>query len=154
MKKVFEALDVDLSSNSDYIAMKDVFSENKDVNWNHTVEMFARNTGGSKRYVEIFKSLSDDAVNSSLQGLTLKKDAIVTPTNNDTTIKGMIFTKNGNFNTDLGDGTLTVRGGIIAMNGGISLDGGAVNICYDPEYMNFITSGKGCVMEYLFRNIY
>lgn len=74
---------------------------------------------------------------------------------NDTIIRGMIFTQNGNINADVSEGSLTVRGGIISCNGSINVNNAvAFNLIYDPDYMQFFYGYDGTVTSYLYRGTF
>ncbi len=87
-----------------------------------------------------------------------------TPNSNDTIVRGMIFTRNGNFSVNIPNGSLTVRGGIISYGerkknnsatdgGGIDVKAKSFNLCYDPDYMQFFY-GRGVITRYLYRGTF
>ncbi len=83
---------------------------------------------------------------------------------NDSIIRGMIYTRHGNFKADAAGGSITVRGGVVAygkddsgalVNGQINIiNAGAVNMCYDPDYMQFFYYGDKTLTKYVYRGVF
>ena len=80
---------------------------------------------------------------------------------NDVIVKGMIFTRKGDFNMpNAVEGTFTLVGGIVAY--GEDEKGGNIHISnasgiefrYDPDYMRFFYGQGGIVTDYLYRMVF
>ncbi len=102
----------------------------------------------------------NSAYSDSLKGSTsmvLKESAdgtgLVLPNKNNTNVKGFIFAREGNFNTNIGMGSLTILGGIVSYNGKINVSAGSFNLKYDPNYMQFVNA-SGIKTGYLYQNVF
>lgn len=65
-----------------------------------------------------------------------------------TLVKGMLFSKKGNFIANDAKNSLTVLGGIVTCNGGIDVNSSIFNLCYNPNYMDFISNSDGVYTVY------
>ncbi len=101
-------------------------------------------------------SLTNDGIAEKHLVLNKKPDMTFSlPTAADTILKGMIYCRNGNFNSNTGSGTLSVVGGVITYNGGINLNAASVNLCYEPGYMTFVDPDQnGAKTNYIYLNIF
>ena len=105
-----------------------------------------KGTFGTEEYLAIKENLETDTL----------------PNVNDTIVRGMLFTRKGDFNADSARGTITIIGGIVAYgqdydmtNGGniIVNNCAGLNLCYDPDYMAFFY-GRTTLTGYLYRVTY
>lgn len=80
-------------------------------------------------------------------------DNLILPNANDTLIKGLMFTRSGDFVADLDGGTLSIFGGVVA-NGRIDITNARfINFNYDPSYMQIINSG-GVGTKAVFQSVF
>lgn len=107
----------------------------------------------------------ESGVSKSSDGkLTLSKGKLITPNANDVMLKGLVYTNHGNFDANLGGGTLTVLGGVVTNQresfwgsngdkGKILMKGGRfVNLSYDSRYMQLFQQGISTVA--VFRSVF